>query len=384
MKSSNWAAKQGRGAYMLAVSPGLFLAAAAGLFASPALLCGAPAMANRMPFHLPRVLAHGPVEIIARVRTVKIYRLPHRGWPVRFKNGLALQYRVEVMFSDSPKIKAGNAVNIDGAQTAGVAGAGVSNFGTNFPLNWHDPIMRPGAIFIAGTYAEKNNGGFRFASATVLPIGVPVPSPLASGEIRPIEDGLRAWSEARKSGFTFYPYANVLPKKQTALLMKSRNFYLWALGVSSYCGGANKQEIASMINGVFYRPDVVGIPRPASRIHGSASWHCPKTSIRKVAWLLYAIAMYSRPTCRPTAQTVASLMMAAAADRRQTGSRPGFVYPAARPWAAENQSPFRLIRDASNDGYGSVRRNASVTKFLNAHDNRPELNASAPVMNRQK
>jgi hypothetical protein len=339
-----------------------------------AFLTAFAARADTAPFHLGNFEApNGESEIIAKVLAVKMSRLSHKGMPIKFTNGVALHYKTRVIFSNSASIKIGETVGLIGIRTAGGYYYG---FGTPGPVDWRDPIMRPGSIFVASVVPTKTRGVFEFGDSRILPIGLPVPSPVSSTELKPIEEGLRAWGEAKRSSFSFYPYANMLPKNQATVLMKSQNFYLWALGVSSYCGGADKAAIKSLINQFFYRPKPISISLPNGQTYRGDLWQGPRLSTRRAAWLLYAMALFPNPWYRPTVQTVVSLMgQMWCRHPISPGQKSNFS--AAAPWAYTNEGRYSFVSEAPLPGYEATHT-ASVAKFLKEEE-QPRGKPAAPT-----
>jgi hypothetical protein len=335
-----------------------------------AFLTASAARSVPVPFHEARF--DSPTDhpdIIAKVLAVKISTLhPTKEMPIRFANGVTLHYKTQVIFSNSINIKAGETVEVIGKRTTGgyavFGGIGMS-VGSSV-INWRDPIMRPGTVFVADVVPTKATGVFAFGNTRVLPIGLPVPSPVSGADLKPIEEGLRAWGEATRSGFVFYPYANVLPKNQTARLMQSHNFYLWALGVSSYCGGADKSAIRSLVNQFFYRPKPVTISLPDSQAYKSDVWQGPQLSIRKAAWLLYAMSLFPNPWDRPTAQTIASLMTQVA-YRQSTSMTWQVHWSSETPWAYTIGGRCVFSLEATPPGY-AASHTASIANFLKNYE----------------
>ena len=336
-----------------------------------AFLTASTARSVPVPFHV--MGFDSPIdqsEIIAKVLAVKISTLhPTKVMPIRFTNGVTLHYKTQVVFSNSINIKAGEIVEVIGKRTTGgytvFDNFGFMPMGSSL-INWRDPIMRPGAVFVASVVPTKATGVFAFGYPRVLPIGLPVPSAVSSAELKPIEEGLRAWGEAKISGFIFYPYAKVLPKNQTTLLMQSHNFYLWALGVSSYCGDADKAAIESLVNQFFYRPKPITISLPNSQTYRGDVWQGPQLSIRKAAWLLYAMALFPNPWDRPTAQTIASLM-AQVACRQPTSMARKVHWSSEAPWAFTNWGRCNFALEATPPGY-EARHTASIANFLKDYE----------------
>ena len=373
-----------------------------------AFLTAFVARAEAEPFHLMNFQApNGESEIIAKVLALKTSRLSHKDMPIQFTDGVTLYYKIQVIFSSSAGIKIGATVGLIGKRTAGgyyvFGGPGAPG-----PVNWRDPIMRPGSIFVASVVPikvrgvfewhrqsrwdslrlsvvpTKTMGVFEFGNPGILPIGLPIPSPVSSTELKPVEEGLRAWNEARRS-FNFYPYADVLPKNQATVLMKSHNFYLWALGVSSYCGGADKAAIKSLINEFFYRPKPISISLPDGQTYRGDLWQGPRLSTRRAAWLLYAMALFPNPWYRPTVQTVVSLM-AQTACRRPISQGRKYNFPAAAPWAYTNEGRYSFVSGTPIPGYEAAHT-ASVAEFLKEYEIRRKAvgkpMATVPV-NREK
>jgi hypothetical protein len=308
----------------------------------------------------------GEAEIIAKVLSVKLIGLP--------VNSLAMSYKVRVIFSDSSRIQAGKAVAIRGERVSPLS---FSLYSGSDPVAHYDPIMRPGATFVATVRSTKVRGRFKFGSATILPIGLPIPSPVLPAEIKPLEVGLRAWGEARRSNFHFYPYANVLAQSQAARLMESRNYYLWALGVSSYCGGASQMAIVAMVSRTFNRSKPLSIRLPNGQTYKSVVQEHPQLSVRRAAWMLYAMAVYPIPWCRLTARSVVCLM-ATTAYRWHTAPRWKFLANV-DPWESVNPGlcNFRMV--SPRPMRGRIRYSASVAGFLKNRSRSQRGNKVPPV-----
>jgi hypothetical protein len=223
-----------------------------------------------------------------------------------------------------------------------------------------------------------------FADRGILPIGLAVPTALTAQQLNPIEAALSLWGRARRTGFKFYPFANVLPASQAAELMQSRNFYFWALGVASYCGGANRAGIRNLLQRYFYPEKLVVVHRKGAPALKYRKWQRPRISVRRAAWLLYAAAAYPVPWCRITGWSVAGLME----DyiyRRRLPQAAGQVPTLPGPWMYANRvagtgrgiEPWTLPNrvwgvclfppgpgTAPKGAYLPTTRKASVEKFL--------------------
>ncbi len=261
----------------------------------------------------------GAGDIIAKVAVARIRRsrggCRENGYPRQ--GGIAVAYVVRVIYSDSKLIEAGQMACVFGH----LGGIRVPMIFGPAPARPPALIMRVGTTFVAtlvpvaktpvrGLSRSETKGRklFRFADHSVLPIGVLVPSLVRVSEINKLKQALEAWGEARMSLFHFYPYANLLPAKQAAALMASKNYYLWALGVSSYCGGANREEITLLIERYLYATKAVTLRQTGGLPVEYHAWCRPRVSERRAAWLLYASAVYPVPWCRLTGWCVAGLM----------------------------------------------------------------------------
>ncbi len=337
-------------------------------------------------------------DIIAKVASARILTVRFgvtKIGPHPFKR-IAVAYVVRVIYSDSKLAKAGQTVVLSG----GLGGNNVGGY-TFGPPGTAPPalIMRPGATFVASIIPvakasttvrrplhneAKGRKLFTFAGQSVLPIGVPVPSVVRMANINKVKQALAAWGEARRSWFHFYPFPNVLPAKQAAALMASKNYYLWALGVSSYCGGANREEITLLIKRYFYATKAVTIRQPGCPAVKYRAWRRLRMSQRRAAWLLYASAVYPVPWCRLTGWCVAGLMQDYLYRRaRPRGNAEVLTLPS--PWMHANRASTRFkpfvantwtYRDrgigifppgpgtAPKGAYVPISRKASISAFM--------------------
>jgi hypothetical protein len=233
-----------------------------------------------------------------------------------------------------------------------------------------EPVMFPGAIFVAEILPTRTNGTYSFACPTLLPNGMAVPFPVVPTEIPAVKEGLRVWAEADESGFNVgNPYPNILPLTQARQLMKSRNYYVWALGVSSYCTGANANTMLLLIDHTFRAMvRLVPLRMPDGTIRQVHCHDLSAFSMRRAAWLVYAMTTYpprrrNRITGHYAARLIASVLY-----YRRTAFGKDFL-PA---WGAAWANPIRAFQKRRNPQLPKratkITYSASVAAFLRGED----------------
>jgi|GEM_PF-2775462 len=298
--------------------------------------------------------------IIGKVRSTKISAVPPNGGPASIVN---IVYTVQAISSYLQGIQAGRLITIKGTRT--------SEYMIN-PVGGPclEPVMFRGARFVAEITPTRTNGTYSFACPTLLPNGMAVPFPVVPMEIPAVKEGLRVWAEAEKSGFSVgSPYPNILPLAQARQLMKSHNYYVWALGVSSYCAGANANTMLSLISRTFRAMNqLVPLRMPDGTIRQVPCHDLSAFSMRRAAWLVYAMATFpprrrNRITGHYAARLIASVLY-----YRRTAFGKDFL-PA---WGAVWANPIRAFQKRRNPqlpkSATKISYSASVAAFLRGED----------------
>ncbi|NNM86380.1 MAG: hypothetical protein HKL96_11570 [Phycisphaerales bacterium] len=207
-----------------------------------------------------------------------------------------MRYVARVLFSDSKLVIVGRRVVLLGDQWLPPGGV-FGGAGRAVMLGRSDPVVLQGTVFVDTVFSTHAKGVFRlWGGQRVLPIGLAIPSPVGSGQVKSVGEGLRVWAQARASGFHFYPRANLLPIAQDKQLMKSRNFYVWALGVASYCAaGAPGHGLIGLGDRTYFRTKRVQIRLANGRPYTYTTREPPALARRRSFWLLYAATQYSGP-----------------------------------------------------------------------------------------
>ena len=296
------------------------------------------------------------VIIIGKVRSTKVSVVPPNGGPTSTVN---IVYTAQAISSYPRGIPDGRPIAIKGTRTVGLLG------GLGGPCL--EPVMFPGARFVAEIMPTRTNRTYNFACPTLLPNGMALPFPVVPKEIPAVKEGLRVWAEAEKSGFNVgSPYPNILPLAQARQLMKSRNYYVWALGVSSYCAGANANTMLSLISRTLNRR--VPLRMPGGTVHQVLCHDLSAVSMRRAVWLVYAMATFppqrrNRITAHYAARLIASVVF-----YRRTAFGKDFL-PA---WGAAWANPIRAFQKRRNPQLPKwatkIRYSASVAAFLRGED----------------
>jgi len=303
--------------------------------------------------------AAGRVIITGKVRSAKISMVPPNGGPASVVN---IVYTAQAISSYPRGIPARRLIAIKGTRTVSMFG------GLGGPCL--EPVMFRGARFVAEITPTRTNGTYSFACPTLLPNGMAVPFPVAPMEIPAVKEGLRVWAEAEKSGFNVgSPYPNILPLAQARQLMKSHNYYVWALGISSYCAGANANTMLSLISRTFRAMNrLVPLRMPDGTIRQVPCHDLSAFSTRRAAWLVYAMATFpprrrNRITAHYAARLIASVLY-----YRRTAFGKDFL-PA---WGAVWANPIRAFQKRRNPQLPKwatkISYSAPVAAFLRSED----------------
>jgi hypothetical protein len=305
--------------------------------------------------------------IVGKVLTRKIVVLPYG--PTT-SGTLNIVYTVRVISSYPRRIHSNKIITIQGTRTVGA----LIN-PTGGPCL--EPVMSKGARFVAEVLPIKSNRRYKFACPTLLPNGMALPFPVVPNEIPAVKEGLRVWAEAEKSGFNVgSPYPNILPLAQARQLMKSHNYYVWALGVSSYCAGANANTIWPLISHYVWGSPFLPVPLriPGGTTRQIFCHDIRMISVRRAAWLVYAMTTYPpRRRNRITAH-YAALLIASVLYYRRTAFGKDFL-PA---WRAVWANPVRASQKRRHPRLPKwatkVTYSASVAGFLKSSNRSRAIN----------
>ena len=153
------------------------------------------------------------------------------------------------------------------------------------------PIMKPGAYFIssvgytvAGHKIDWADGG----NCMVTPFGVSLPSPVARRDVTSLKKALLIYGRLFAPG---HPFS--LSHTKVVQLMRSKNYFLWALGIWAFAKIGNRDDMDLLLCDNLQRSYSPGYP-----------WTAPPISPRRAHWIIYCVRHVASPASRPSKKLI--------------------------------------------------------------------------------